>query len=92
MGQYSRDKENYVYLAFHELFESVKVFSSGLKKLLQDKNCSHSMISMCSVPRLEWYLTDLTCLFLNVPTVSLLSFALLNNVEMLYLFLGPLRL
>ena len=67
VGQYDRDKDSYIYLTFDQLFEYVKAFSSGLKKLLQDRNC---MVSMCSISRVEWYLTDLACLFLNVPTVK----------------------
>ncbi len=70
MGQYHRDNDEYGYLTFDEVFETVKLFASGLKKLMSDKACSSSMISMCSIARLEWYLTDLACLLLGVPTVS----------------------
>lgn len=71
VGQYDRDEDIYAYLTFNELFESVKLFSSGLKKLVLDRGCSQSMVSMCSISRLEWYLTDLACLLLSIPTVSL---------------------
>lgn len=70
LGQYDRSKDSYVYLTFSGLFELVKAFGSGLNKLLQDRGLCHSMISMCSVSRLEWYLTDVACLFLGIPTVS----------------------
>ena len=73
VGQYNSDTDSYIYLTFDELFESVKAFGSGLKRLLLNKKCNNSMISMCSIARLEWYLTDLACLFLGVPTVSLVA-------------------
>lgn len=71
IGQYCKEKDDFVYLSFGEVFEMVRSFGSGLKKLMADKNCSESMVSMASISRLEWYLTDLTCLLLSIPTVSL---------------------
>ena len=36
------------------------------------KGCNtECMISMCSVARLEWYLTDLACLLLGITTVGI---------------------
>ena len=71
VGQYNSNTDSYIYLTFDELYESVKAFGSGLTRILKDRKCSNSMVSMCSIARLEWYLTDLACLFLGVPTVSL---------------------
>ena len=72
MGQYDSSSNTYLYTTFHELFESVKSFGAGLKQLLHTsrRDRSQSMISMCSISRLEWYLTDLACLLLGIPTVS----------------------
>ena len=70
MGQYDRNKDGYVYLTFSEMFDLVKLFGSGLQKLMLNRGCSGSMVSMCSISRLEWYLTDVACLLLGIPTVS----------------------
>lgn len=71
MGQYDSRVDDYVYLTFSEVFELVQKFASGLKKLLEVKCCAQSAVSMCSIARLEWYLTDMACLLLGVATVSL---------------------
>ena len=41
------------------------------------------MVALCSVCRLEWYVCDLACLLLGLPTVSL--FLYVNNVCTLYI-------
>ena len=69
IGQYDKIQNNFVYLTFQNVFEMVKDFGSGLAKLMSDGNCNQ-MVSMSSVPRLEWYVTDLACLLLGVPTVK----------------------
>jgi len=62
----------------------VALFSGGLKKLLSVMAFnSDVVVSMCSVARLEWYLTDTACLFLGYTTVSQ------NNLFIRSIFLKP---
>ena len=71
VGQYDRDSKSFSYLSFSEVHNLVNWFGAGLMKLMLERGCGQqSMVSMCSVPRLEWYLTDLACLLLSIPTVS----------------------
>ena len=70
IGQYDKDKNQHTYLTYAEVSESVKQFASGLNKLLKDSGAAHTMVSMCSIARLEWYLTDIACILLSLTTVS----------------------
>ena len=60
-----------MFLTFGDVFEMVKHFASGLMKMMTEKGITESLISMCSVSRLEWYLTDIACLLLGITTVSI---------------------
>ena len=72
IGQYDKCSNSFKFMTFSEVWEMVTWFSGGLKKLMSSPSCgSDGTISMCSVSRLEWYITDLSCLLLGYTTVSI---------------------
>lgn len=68
-GCYDKLKNTCDYITFGEVYDQVRNFAAGLKKLLAGH--PSPMVSMCSVTRPEWYITDYACLLLGIPTVSL---------------------
>jgi len=71
IGQYDKCSNRFKFMTFGEVSEMVSQFSGGLKRLMSSATCGlDAFVSMCSVARLEWYVTDLSCLLLGHTTVS----------------------
>lgn len=57
-------------IRYSQLEQYVKLFAGGLHQLLFHNQSKSMMAAVCSVCRLEWYVTDLACILLGIPTVS----------------------
>ena len=67
-GNYNSLQNTFVYTSYSDLYKLVEQFASGLKYVM--KKDWTQMVAICSTTRLEWYITDIACMFLGIPTVG----------------------
>ena len=67
-GNYNSSHNAFVYTSYADLYKTVKQFASGLRYVMKEDWTP--MVAICSTTRLEWYITDIACMFLGITTVG----------------------
>ena len=67
-GNFNSSQNAFVYTSYADLYKTVKQFASGLRYMMKEDWTP--MVAICSTTRLEWYITDIACMFLGITTVG----------------------
>ena len=67
-GKFNSSQNAFVYTSYADLYKTVKQFAYGLRYVMKEDWTP--MVAICSTTRLEWYITDIACMFLGITTVG----------------------